>query len=70
MTWLRFSAGPVEPDKVRLVRIKNTLELSRMLVSEALLPEVAGFPGCTMVGEPEPLQFDDAGNLSRWDLKA
>ncbi|MBA2447076.1 MAG: DUF2088 domain-containing protein, partial [Chloroflexi bacterium] len=42
----------------RVVWIKNTLALEELLVSEALLPDVAGLPTLSVAGEPGPLAFD------------
>ncbi len=50
--------------KVRLVRIKDTLHLDEILVSEALLAEVAAHPRLTAAGEPAAMRFDAAGNLA------
>lgn len=55
--------GLTPPEQARLVRIKNTLHLAEMDVSEALLPEVRAHERLTMVTEPAPLAFDDTGNL-------
>ncbi|MBD3323257.1 DUF2088 domain-containing protein [candidate division KSB3 bacterium] len=48
---------------VRLVRIKNTISLSEIEVSENLRTEVANNPNLDIVGEPYALPFDDQGNL-------
>ena len=52
-------------DKVnpRIVRIKNTMELGHIWVSEALIPEVKAHPNMELDGEPEPWGFDENGNL-------
>jgi hypothetical protein len=50
-------------DQVRLVRIKNTLKLDEMDVSESLLGEIQGQDDLTVLGEQGRLSFDDAGNL-------
>lgn len=52
-------AGPAP----RLCRIKNTGELSELWVSEGLLGEVEQSPKLTVLGAPEPMAFDQAGNL-------
>jgi len=44
-----------EPEKVRLVRIKNTRDLDRLLVSETLLGYVKANPNLEIVGPAEPL---------------
>ncbi|MEM3404212.1 MAG: lactate racemase domain-containing protein [Nitrososphaeria archaeon] len=51
------------PDEVRVMRIKNTLELSKFQVSEALLEEVKGNSKLEVLGSPQPMQFDILGNL-------
>jgi len=52
-----------ELDKVRLCLIPNTLEVAEMWVSAPLLPLVRDNPHLQLVGKPEPLPFDAAGNL-------
>lgn len=49
--------------KVKMVRIKNTLELSEIEVSEALLTEVESNDYLTPITELYELQFDEEGNL-------
>ena len=50
--------------KVKMVRIKNTLELSEIEVSEALLNEVEDNDYLTQVTDLYDLKFDDQGNLA------
>jgi hypothetical protein len=52
----------VSPQNARLVRIKNTLKLRRMWVSEALLNEVDG-EKVRVVEEPRPMRFDEEETL-------
>lgn len=47
----------------RIVRIQNTLQLSEIYVSEALIQEVQAHPQMEILSEPSPLQFDHQGNL-------
>ncbi|MGQ9676691.1 MAG: lactate racemase domain-containing protein [Chloroflexota bacterium] len=47
----------------RIARIRNTLHLEELLISENLLPEAQAMPHVQVVGEPEPLDFDETGNL-------
>ncbi|MCX7860050.1 MAG: nickel-dependent lactate racemase [Chloroflexus sp.] len=47
------TCGQPDPAAVRLVRIPNTLHLEELLVSEALLPEVAANPDLELVGPAE-----------------
>ena len=53
----------LDPSKLRLVRIKNTIALDEIEVSEALLPTVAAHPHMEVVGAPYELKFDADGNL-------
>ncbi len=55
--------GLTPADQARVIRIKNTLMLSEIEVSEALLPEVAKRPDLTARGAAAPLAFDAAGRL-------
>jgi hypothetical protein len=47
----------------RIVRIKNTLCLSEIEVSENMLPELRGDPRFELLGEACEWSFDDKGNL-------
>lgn len=51
--------------QVRLVRIKNTLEVGVIEVSEAMLPEVKQNPNLQVVSEAYKLAFNDEGILLR-----
>jgi hypothetical protein len=53
----------VKPAEARIVRIKNTLELSTILVSEPMLEEVRRHPHMEVVGKPVSFRFDAQGNL-------
>ena len=46
-----------------MVRIKNTLQIAEVDVSESLLPEVAKRDDLSQVGDAAPLAFDAAGYL-------
>jgi hypothetical protein len=48
---------------VRLVRIKNTLHIDEIHVSTAMLEEVKQYENMKILGNPEPLRFDDRGSL-------
>jgi hypothetical protein len=50
-------------EDARVVRIKNTLQIAEVDVSECLLPEVAKRDDLSQVGDPTPLTFDAAGYL-------
>lgn len=54
----------VKPADCRIVRIRNTLHLSEIEVSEAMLAEVRARPErFEVLGEPRALAFDAQGNL-------
>ncbi len=57
--------GLTPPENARVIRIRNTLMLGELEISEALLPEVAKRETLTQLGAPTPLPFDAAGNLVR-----
>ncbi len=50
--------------KVKMVRIKNTLEIGEIEVSEGFLQEVEESDNLTPISELYELQFDDEGNLA------
>jgi len=47
----------------RLVRIHSTLHLGEFWISPALLEEARNISNLEIAGGPEPMQFDEAGNL-------
>ncbi|MGI6605355.1 MAG: lactate racemase domain-containing protein [bacterium] len=53
----------IAPEAARVVRIKNTLELQELQVSEALFEEVKAHPRLELLGESAALEFDAEGNL-------
>ena len=56
--------GLTPPERARVIRIKNTLRLGEIEVSEAFLPEVAKRSDLTRLTDPAPLAFDAAGRLT------
>jgi hypothetical protein len=58
-----------DPEKVRIVRISNTLHLSEIYVSENMTAEAEQHPDVTVAGQPAEWLFDADGNLpdiGRW----
>ena len=54
----------VKPQDVKIVRIRNTLELVDIQVSEPLLKLVRANPAqFDVIGEPEAFKFDAKGTL-------
>ncbi|NLN72513.1 MAG: DUF2088 domain-containing protein [Thermoplasmatales archaeon] len=56
MTWGK------KPEEVTIVRIKNTMELGEIYVSENLKEQVSATEGMHIVTEPFSLTFDEQGN--------
>jgi hypothetical protein len=56
--------GKSDVRAVRIIRIKNTLELDRVQVSENFLPEITDRSDIKIVNEPSNFVFDDSGNLA------
>jgi hypothetical protein len=55
--------GQGDPLRARVVRIKNTLQLGELEISESLLEAARAHPRLEVVGEPERLPFDADGTL-------
>src|SRR5204863_3195570 len=55
--------GLTPPSSARVVRIKNTLALGELEVSEAFQAELAKRPELKQLADPAPLPFDAAGRL-------
>ena len=52
-----------DPNNLRLIRIRDTLHLKNIWISEALLPEVLLNNNITVCTEASEMIFDEAGNL-------
>src|SRR5919106_2101517 len=57
--------GLTAPENARVIRIKNTLMLGEIEVSEAYLSEVAKRGDLTALGDPTPLRFEVTGTIAR-----
>jgi hypothetical protein len=57
--------GLTAPENARVVRIKNTLMIGEIEVSEAYLPEVAKRGDLTTLGDPRLFDFDAGGAIVR-----
>lgn len=53
----------MHPEQLRVVRISNTLQLEKLLVSQSCAEALKGKPGLTLAGSAEDMRFDGAGNL-------
>lgn len=60
------TANRIDRDHVRMVRIKNTLHIGEIMLSESYYEDVVNgkYPGLTAVSEPAELLFDEEGNLA------
>lgn len=50
-------------DTVKIVWIKNTLEMEHIYISESYLDRISGRNDIVITGDPVPVEFDDNGNL-------
>jgi len=63
ITTALMTLGRPGPDRVKAMRIRNTLRLERLWASPAVWAEIEGTPGLTAMGPPHPLRFDLEGRL-------
>lgn len=59
---VKISTG-IDLNNLRIIRIPDTLHVIDIMVSESMLPELAGRSDIQVVSEPEEWPFDAAGNL-------
>ena len=55
----------VDFSRPKVARIKNTLHMSEILVSEALYESIKDRNDISVVSGPEAMEFDEAGFLKR-----
>jgi hypothetical protein len=60
------TCGRADLEQARLVRMRSTLDLEELWVSESLRDEVTANDRLSVAGDPEPLAFDDGGQLRPW----
>ena len=60
----------VKPENARIVRIRDTLELTDIYASVELIPQIEAHPDMEVVGEPFAAAFDDEGALPYFDADA
>ena len=61
---LIMTCGKLDPSECSIARIRNTMKLGELLVSENLLAEIERDARIDVTGPPAELEFDSAGNLS------
>ena len=54
---------PYTLDDLKIVRIKNTLELGKVVVSQGYLSDMEGRPDVSIDPDPIRFKFDSSGNL-------
>jgi hypothetical protein len=54
---------PSQPDEIGIVYIKNTLDLKRMMVSQAYVEQLETDPGVVVEAVGKSLEFDPEGML-------
>ncbi len=55
--------GPIEPEKARIVHIRDTLRIAQMYISESMMADTEGIDHVSIIDSPGPLKFDTNGNL-------
>ncbi|MBC8177275.1 MAG: DUF2088 domain-containing protein [Desulfobacteraceae bacterium] len=61
--------GAVDPDKARVIHIKNTLEIGELEASAAFMEEVEKREELKLIEKLGPLAFDSEGGLSPVEMK-
>ncbi len=56
-----------DPQSLKVMRIKNTLKIEKLYISEPLLEEARARDDIQILGEIEPMKFDSQGNLAGGD---
>lgn len=57
------TSNALDFNRVRLVRIKNTLQLGELMISESMLDEAKSMPNVTILSDPFEMEFDESGNF-------
>jgi hypothetical protein len=53
----------IDHSRPRIIRIKNSLHIEHIQISESMLDEALKNPDIIVESDPKPLQFNKAGNL-------
>jgi hypothetical protein len=62
-TAIKYLLPPTAPEDIKLIRIKDTLTLDQMLISEAVLRQLRGQDGFEVLEESLEIVFDESGTL-------
>jgi hypothetical protein len=57
------SCNHIDRTTPRMIRIRNTMEMRHIEISEAMLPEAMAHPDITVLGPAREIEFDENGNL-------
>lgn len=52
-----------DPENPKVIRIKDTMHIGEIYISEALIPQAKAHPQMEIMGEPQPFLFDENGNM-------
>ena len=63
MTTALGTIGLVEPQRARIIHIKDTLHLEDMYISQAVQKEAESMKDISIVGKPRPFKFGKDGNI-------
>jgi hypothetical protein len=63
-TALDYLCGAEPPEQARVIRIRDTLQLDSMEVSQPVADELRGRDGITLCGPAQEMTFDESGTLA------
>lgn len=63
-----LTCGRADLENARVIRVRSTLDLERLLVSESLRDRVEADDRLSVTGRPMPLTFNEDGDISDWSL--
>lgn len=58
------TCNSLDPSRIRMARIANTLHVGEIYISESMLADAKKHPNIKILSEPTEWQFDSAGNLT------
>jgi hypothetical protein len=62
-----LTCGRADLERARVVRVRSTLDLEHLLVSESLSEQVEADDRLSVSGEPVQMAFGDDGRIAGWD---
>ena len=61
-----LTCGRADLDQARVIRVRNTLDLEMLLVSESLRDQVEADDRLSITGDAVPMSFDEDGAITDW----